>query len=145
MDRCYEKVMAFKKKFPGCLTFRLKKHCNVIDKHLNPGEELLYAFAGQLNDSPLKIFDTGVICVTSERLVVAQNYLWPGYKFISITPDLYNDLTIKSGIIWGTIGIDTIKESVYISNISKASMPEIETIVTTFMQEMKKSYPARED
>ena len=143
--KCYEKVMAFKKKFPGCLTFRIKKHCSVIDKHLNPGEELLYAFCGQLNDSPLKIFDTGIIGVTSERLIVAQNYLWPGYKFISITPDMYNDLTIKSGIIWGTIGIDTIKESIYISNLSKRSTPEIETIVTTFMQEMKKSYPKRED
>ena len=46
----YEKVKAFKDKFPGTVTWRLKRHCNVIDKHLNPNEELLYAFAGQLND-----------------------------------------------------------------------------------------------
>jgi len=140
----YEKVKAFKEKFPGTVTWRLKRHCNVIDKHLNPNEELLYAFAGQLNDNAFKIFDTGVVAVTTERLIVAQNFLWPGYKFISITPDMYNDCTIKSGIIWGTIGIDTIKETVYVSNIAKRSMPQIETIVTTFMQEMKKAYPDRD-
>jgi hypothetical protein len=140
----YEKVKAFKDNFPGTVTWRLKRHCNVIDKHLNPNEELLYAFAGQLNDNAFKIFDTCVVAVTTERLIVAQNFLWPGYKFISITPDMYNDCTIKSGIIWGTIGIDTIKETVYVSNIAKRSMPQIETIVTTFMQEMKKAYPDRD-
>jgi hypothetical protein len=57
---------------------------------------------------------------------------------------MYNDFSVKSGIIWGTIGIDTIKETVWVSNLSKAAMPEIETIVTTFMQEMKKSYPSRD-
>jgi hypothetical protein len=142
--KTYEKVKAFKNKFAGTLTWRLKKHCAVIDKHINPNEELLYAFCGQLNDKPLKIFDTGVVAVTSERLIVAQNYFWPGYKFVSITPDMYNDFSVKSGIIWGTIGIDTIKETVWVSNLSKAAMPEIETIVTTFMQEMKKSYPSRD-
>ena len=142
---CYEKVVAFKKKFPGCLTWRIRRHCNVIDKHLNPNEELLYAFAGQLNDNPLNFFDTGVVAVTSERLIVAQNYIWPGYKFVSITPDMYNDMTIKSGILWGTIGIDTIKETVWVSDVAKKSMPEVETIVTTFMQEMKKKYPDRDE
>jgi hypothetical protein len=58
---------------------------------------------------------------------------------------MYNDFTVKSGIIWGTIGIDTIKETVYVSDLAKKSMPEIETIVTTFMQEMKKAYPDRDD
>lgn len=143
--RTYDKVKAFKQKFPGTVSWRIKKHCAVIDKHLNPNEELLYAFCGQLNDNPLNLFDTGVVAVTSERLIVGQNFIWPGYKFVSITPDMYNDCTVKSGFIWGTIGIDTLKETVWISDLSKKSMPEIETIITTFMQEMKKRYPDRED
>ena len=142
---CYDKVIAFKKKFPGTVTWRLKKHCNVIDKHLNPNEELLYAFAGQLNDSPVRLFDTGVVAITSERLIVSQNFFWPGYKFISITPDMYNDFTVKLGILWGSVDIDTIKEHVVISNLAKRCIPEVETIVTTFMQEMKKKYPPRDD
>ena len=143
--RTYDKVKAFKQKFPGTVSWRVKKHCAIIDKHLNPNEELLYAFCGQLNDNPLNLFDTGVVAVTSERLIVGQNFIWPGYKFVSITPDMYNDCTVKSGFIWGTIGIDTLKETVWISDLSKKSMPEIETIITTFMQEMKKRYPDRED
>ena len=143
--QCYEKVIAFKRKFPGSLTWRLKKHCKVIEKHLNPNEELLYAFAGQLNDNPLNFFDTGVVAITSERLIVAQNFIWPGYKFISVTPDMYNDFAVRSGIIWGTIEIDTIKEHVCVSNLAKNCIPEVETIVTTFMQEMKKKYPPRDD
>ena len=143
--RTYDKVKAFKQKFPGTVSWRIKKHCAIIDKHLNPNEELLYAFCGQLNDNPLNLFDTGVVAVTSERLIVGQNFIWPGYKFVSITPDMYNDCTVKSGFIWGTIGIDTLKETVWISDLSKKSMPEIETIITTFMQEMKKRYPDRED
>ena len=142
--KTYDKVKAFKEKFPGTVSWRLKKHCAIVDKHINPNEELLYAFCGQLNDNPLKLFDTGVIVVTSERLIVAQNYIWPGYMFISITPDMYNDMTIMSGILWGTIGIDTIKETVWVSDVSKKSMPEVETIVTTFMQEMKKNYPEKD-
>ena len=143
--RTYDKVKAFKQKFPGTVSWRVKKHCAIIDKHLNPNEELLYAFCGQLNDNPLNLFDTGVVAVTSERLIVGQNFIWPGYKFVSITPDMYNDCTVKSGFIWGTIGIDTLKETVWISDLSKKSMPEIETIITTFMQEMKKRYPDREE
>ena len=48
MDSLYDKVIIFKKKFPKTVTwYRLKKHCKVIEKHLNPGEEVLYAFAAQ--------------------------------------------------------------------------------------------------
>ncbi|MCR4581512.1 MAG: PH domain-containing protein [Bacilli bacterium] len=143
--KTFNKIKAFKAKFAGTVSWRLKRHCSVIDKHINPNEELLYAFCGQLNDHPLKIFDTGIVAITSERLIVAQNYIWPGYKFVSITPDMYNDCTVKSGIIWGAVGIETIKETVWVSNLSKKALPEIETIITTFMQEMKKKYPPRDE
>ena len=42
--KTYDKVKAFKQKFGGTVSWRLKKHCSVIDKHINPNEELLYAF-----------------------------------------------------------------------------------------------------
>ena len=37
----YAKVLEFKKKFPGCVAFRLKKHASVVERHLNPGEVVL--------------------------------------------------------------------------------------------------------
>ena len=57
---------------------------------------------------------------------------------------MYNDLTIKAGLIWGTIIIDTVQEQITISNIDKNALPEIETYITTFMEEAKKQYARRE-
>ena len=58
----------------------------------------------------------------------------------SITPDLFNDLKVRSGIIWGKIDIDTVKEFVTFSNVSKRALSEIETKVTSFMMEEKQKY-----
>lgn len=145
MDKnTYAELMLFKRKFPGSLTwFRLKKHCAIIDKHLNPNEQIVFCFAGQLDDSSTSIFNTGVIAITNERIMIAQKRLIVGYRFSSITPDLYNDMQVYSGIIWGKVTIDTVKENIKVSNLSKASLPEIETMVTTSMQEAKKKYKDR--
>ena len=63
-----------------------------------------------------------------------------GYLFITVTPDLYNDLTVMGGIIWGKIHIDTVKEWIMLSNIDKNALPELETTITQFMIEAKKEY-----
>ena len=49
MSVVYDMVSKFKKKHRGGISWRIKKHCEIIDKHLNPGEEVLYAFAAQKN------------------------------------------------------------------------------------------------
>lgn len=141
----YELLKQFRNKFPGSVSWRLKKHCKVIDMHLNPNERVNFIFSGQLDIKPLSLFNTGVIAVTNERLIIAQKKLIVGYKFSSITPDLYNDLTVKAGIIWGTIIIDTVREQVYVSDLGKDSLPEIETEITMFMQEAKKKYAKNEE
>ena len=48
------------------------------------------------------------------------------------------------GIIWGKITIDTVKEEVIITNLSKKSLPEIETSISEFMMEEKKKYGKEE-
>ena len=58
---------------------------------------------------------------------------------------MFNDLTVVSGFIWGKVVIDTIKEEVYVSNLSKRSLDEIETNVTEYMMEEKKKYPPRKN
>lgn len=139
-DETYKRLSLFTHKFKGSVIWRPKKHCAIVDKHLNPAERLLFVFGGQLNDSPLNFIDTGIVALTTERIIVAQKGLIFGYKFISITPDLYNDLSIKSRIIWGTVTIDTVKEKVNISNISKTALAEVETQITSFMDSAKKEY-----
>lgn len=141
MSEVYKKVREFKKKYPMTLTwFRLKQHCKVIDMHLNPDEKVLYAFLGQKNHSNFDIFQTCVVVLTSKRLLVGSKRVTWGYFLDSITPDLFNDLKVSMGIIWGKVIIDTVKEVVYISNLDKKSLDEIETAISTYMIREKKKY-----
>ena len=136
----YNEVLKFKKKYPSTIAFRLKEHCKVLEKHLNPGEKVIYIFAGQKNAHSIAIPNTFVIALASERLVFARKRLFFGYFFYAITPDMFNDLKVNSGILWGKIMIDTVKEFAVISNLSKDSLSEIETKITQYMMNEKKKY-----
>ena len=136
----YSRVLKFKKRNKGTIAWRLKAHSKVIEKHLNPGEDVIYAFAGQKGFSSFEMFNTYVIVVTNKRLLLAQKRVFFGYLFLSVTPDMFNDLTVSSGIIWSKVIIDTIKEVMTISNISKSAVSEIETAITETMMNEKKKY-----
>ena len=137
-------VLEFKKRYPNTIMWRIKKHCAVVQKHLNPGEKVLYAFAAQMNDTATNIFDTAVLCVTSDRLLIGQDQILYGYTLNSVTPEMYNDLQVFSGILWGKITIDTVKEVVTFSNFNKRALTEVESIISMYMKEAKKLYPKKE-
>ena len=145
MGKCYEMVKEFKKKYPLTIAFRLKKHCDIIEKHLNPGEKVIYAFPAQKNSSVLDIFYTNVVVLTNKRIMIATKRVFWGYFFVTITPDMFNDLTVRKGMIFGNVVLDTIKEKVYLSNIDPSALPEIETIISEYMMAEKKKYPLRGD
>ena len=145
MNKVYEEALRFKRRYPGTIAWRLKKHCQRIEEHLNPDEEVLYVFTGQKNNKFYDIISTAVFAITNKRLLIANDRLLFGYFLYSITPDMFNDLTVYSGLIWGKVAIDTVKEIVYVSNISKKSPDEIETKVTEYMMEEKKKYAIRND
>ncbi len=136
----YEKVKSFLKKYPFTIAWRIKQHCKIIDKHLNPGEKILYMFAGQKNDSMSEIFNTYVVALTDKRIMVARKRVVFGYFFLTVTPDMYNDLTVRKGLIFGGVTLDTIKEVITITNIDPKALPEIETNITEIMVEQKKKY-----
>lgn len=140
MSDIYNKIKEFKIKYPWTISWRLKKHSLIAAKHLNNDEKVLYAFCGQKNDTHLQFFRTFAVVLTNKRLMLAQKRLLFGYLFLAITPDMFNDLTVNSGILWGSITIDTIKENVVITNIQKAALPEIETAITEYMMKEKKKY-----
>lgn len=140
MKKCYDFVREFKNKYPITICFRLKKHCNIIEKHLNPDEEILYAFPAQKNASSLEIFFTNVVALTNKRILIATKRVLWGYFLVTITPDMFNDLTVKKGLVFGNILLDTVKEKVILSNIDPKALPEIETIITEYMMEAKKLY-----
>ena len=141
MGKVYDQVCMYKAKYPGTITwFRLRKHAKVVEDHLNEGEEPIYSFAGQKNDDVLDVWSTCVVCVTNKRLIIAQDHILVGYTMNTITPDMFNDLEVYSGVIFGKLTIDTLKETVVLTNLDKKSLPEIETAITSFMMEEKKKY-----
>ena len=145
MKSCYDFVKKFKNKYPLTIAFRLKKHSDIIDKHLNPDEEIIYAFAAQKNSDSFDIVNTNVVALTNKRLIIGTKRLLWGYFLVSITPDLFNDLTVSKEMIWGKVQIDTVKETVVLSNVDPKALPEIETNITEYMMEEKKKYKEREE
>lgn len=143
MNTVYKFVSNFKKKYPSTIAWRLKSHSKVIEKFLNPNEEVIYAFCGQKSTNNLDIFSTYVIALTNKRILLAQKRVLWGYSYYTITPDMYNDMQVFGSMIWGKIYIDTVKELVVISNISKRGLDEVETIISEYMMKMKKRFVTR--
>jgi len=140
MGKIYDKVLNFQRKYSGGIVWRIKKHSKVIEDYINPEEEVLYAFCAQKNESFAEMFNTFVIVVTNKRLLLGHKRLLWGSFMYSVTPDLYNDLQIYQGLIWGKITIDTVKEKIVLTNLPKKSLDEIETTISEFMMEAKKQY-----
>ena len=139
----YKRVLEFKIKYPMTIGWRIKANSSVVERHLNSDEKVIYAFIAQKNDNPFNIFGSAVIALTNKRILIGRKRVVFGYFLNSITPDMYNDLKITSGIIWGKVYIDTIKEFVTLSNISNDALTEIETQITSYMMEEKKKYGTR--
>ncbi len=136
----YSMVKSFKKRYPLTISWRLKKHCKIVEDFLNPDEEVRYAFAAQKNNNPLDIVTTYVVVLTNKRILLGTKRLLFGYFYTSITPDLFNDLKVRSGIVWGKIIIDTIKERVFLTNIERDALDEIETNISQYMLQEKQKF-----
>ena len=134
----YDYVRKFMSKYPLTIGWRLKKNAAIIDKHLNADEEIRYAFVAQKNDRFYTIINTAVVVLTNKRILIGRDRVVVGYFLDSITPDLFNDLKVRSGFIWGKVEIDTVKEFIVLTNIDKRALPEVETEISAFMMEMKK-------
>lgn len=135
--RIYNLVCRFKRKYPMTIANFLKRHSTVANSIINKEEKVIYAFCGQKNDTYGMIFDTCVVVLTNERLIIGQKRLLWGYQITTITPELFNDLKISAGLIWGQVEIDTVKERIYVSNLDKKSLDEIETNVNEVMLKNK--------
>ncbi len=140
MGTVTEKALNFKKKYPLTIAWRVRKNASVIEKHLNPGEEVIYVFEGQRKLSRYDIFHTAVVALTNKRIIVGRKRVIFGYFVDSITPDMFNDFNIKVGLLFGRVVIDTIKEKLMISCLSKEAMPAVETALSETMIMLKKEY-----
>ena len=98
--------------------------------HLNDDEVVDYVFAAQKNDKFYDIISTYIVVLTNQRILMCQKRLLFGYFTTSVQRYMFNDLKIKRGIVWGKIYIDTIKEFIALSNISKNALLEIENRIS---------------
>ena len=144
MGKVYDQAKLFMLKYPGNMVFRIRKHAKVVEKHLNPGENVQFVFVGQKNSSAFDWFSSCVFAITDRRILIGRKRLLWGYFLSAITPDLYNDMQVYQGLIWGGVTIDTVKEEIVITNISKKGLDEIETRISEFMMEEKKKYKSLE-
>ena len=143
MESVYKKVLSFKSRHPMTIGWRIKKHCDIVERHLNPDEDVKYAFIAQKNDNTFNIVDSAVVCLTNKRILIGRSRVVFGYFLNSITPDMFNDLKVSGGLIWGKVYIDTVKEFVTLSNISNDTLTEIETEISSYMMREKKKYGMR--
>lgn len=141
----YQAVSNFRKKYPINISWRVKQHARVVEMNINSNEKVLYTFCGQMNNKWYDIFYTCVVCLTNKRILIGQKKLFWGYLYKSITPAMFNDLSMRSRLIFGEVILDTLKEVIVISNLDKKSLPEIETQITTYMLEAKKLYNKTSD
>ena len=145
MGEVYRGAMKFKKLHPSTIGWRIKQNASIVEKHLNPDEKVLYVFVAQKNDNPLDVLSTAVIALTDKRILIGRKRVVFGYFLDSVTPDLFNDLKVKGGLIWGKVYIDTVKEFITLSNIGVEALPEIETEISRYMMKIKKAYYSRKD
>ena len=143
--KSYDLVLKFLDKYPGTIAFRVKEHCKILEKYANPDEKIKYVFVGQKNAKSISFPNTFVVALTDKRLLFARKRLVFGYFFYAVTPDMFNDLKVTSGIIWGKIEIDTVREQAIFSNLSKKCLDEIETKITQYMIEEKRKYNNEKD
>lgn len=127
----------FRSKYPLTISFRLRSHSKVLAKHLNPGEKIRFVFASQKGPSSWDIFSTYIIAITDKRIMIARKRLVFGYFFLAITPDLFNDIKVKKGLIWAKVEIDTVKEFIVLSNIQGSAASMIETAITQYVMKKK--------
>lgn len=139
----YQHLLGFKRKYPLSIGWRLKSHAKIIEKFLNPDEYVLYGFYAQKNDNPLDVITTNAVVLTNKRILIGTKRLLFGYFYTAITPDMFNDLKVHAGLVWGKVHIDTVNEFVTLSNIDKNALDEIETNITEYMIKEKRKYKDR--
>ena len=134
------KAREFRRRYPLTLAFRLKAHSKILVKHLNDGEKILYVFTAQKGGSNWDVISTYVVAITDKRIMIARKRLLFGYFFLAITPDLFNDIKVKMGLLWAKIEIDTVKEFIVLSNIQSGAASEIESAITKYVMREKRKF-----
>ena len=78
-------------------------------------------------------------------MLLGRKRFFGRYLYTSITPDLLNDFEIKTGILYGIVEIDTIKENFIIGCLDKNSLVSIEDALSKYLVNEKIKYLKKEN
>lgn len=113
------------------------KHFNLAAAELKSDEEVLMCFIGLHNYISMTKHDSNfAYVVTNKRFIMAQKKLI-GETLQTVSLDNINDITFDSGIAFGIMTIDTIREKFNIC-LDKVSAKKINTKVHEILDSMKR-------
>lgn len=113
-----------------------KKHFSLLANNLSSGEYALFCFVGLHNYvSATKHNGNYAFAVTNKRILMAQQKL-VGNNVQSINLDLINDVTKQTGMLMGTLTIDTFKEKFNVG-VDKQSVDRIATSLNEILFDLK--------
>lgn len=114
------------------------KHFKLIEKSLHDDEEVFIAFMGLHNFTSVTKHDSNyAYAITNKRIIMAQKKMI-GENFKTVSLDYINDIEFNSGMVWGTLKIDTLKE-VFNIGLDKKDAKNISEKVQSFIHDLKKS------
>ncbi len=138
MEDLYKRLKEFKRKYPLTVGWRLKQNLKIVEKHLMDDEQVIYIFVAQKNNRFYDFLSTAVVVLTNKRIIIGRKRVVFGYFVDYITPEMFNDLNVRAGLIWGKVIIDTAKERVFLTNIDKRALPEISNTVNDYILDVKR-------
>lgn len=115
------------------------KHFKVIEENLLPDEDVLMSFIGLHNyEGTTKHDNNFAYVITNKRIIMGQKNTLSGEKLQTVYLNNLNDITFKSGAIFGVLTIDTSKE-VFNVGLDKISAKAISSKVHEIINELKYS------
>lgn len=113
------------------------KHFKIIEKNLLSDEEVKMPFIGLHNSISFSKHDGNfAYALTNKRIVMAQQKAITGEIFQTVSLNNVNDITFQSGLIYGKLTIDTIKETFNIE-VDKETAKTICYTFHAIMNELK--------
>ena len=84
MGEVYNKALKFKRIHRGGVVWNLRSHCEDVEKHLNPGEEVIAAFAGQKNEKFYEIYKQQIDNINYYCIICEHNDEKMKQKFLKL-------------------------------------------------------------
>lgn len=112
------------------------KHFQLVVDMLQPDEDVKMCFLGIHNyKSPTTHDNTFAYAITNKRIIMAQKKMF-GQVTQTVQLDYVNDITTKSGLMFGIVMIDTMKETIKVA-VDKDAAMNISSKVHDLLLELK--------